>query len=231
MEAAQQYFTIRGTYPENKDTFFKTTTFIGAIFPTGISHEERQFIVDSGASVHLMSKSDLTHEEKETVGKSEESCTIITANGSIIATEEAALSVGKLCEEHMVSRRMEGKTIAQFTQMAKTIASRKIGYRWSYLELLSTHVPSGDAEAASGNRTPTGSGSREQDIPDWLQQFTDGLAEGEPGSSVSTGETIPKTLPPRTPARRSNKSGRKHNLFTHFPKDPICDMCKRTKTS
>ena len=34
-----------------------------------------------------------------------------------------------------------------------------------------------DADAASGDRTPTASGDREQDFPDWLKPFTEGLVE------------------------------------------------------
>ena len=29
----------------------------------------------------------------------------------------------------------------------------------------------------------------------------------------------------------SNRAGRKHNLVTHFPKDPICEVCRRTKVT
>ena len=59
--------------------------------------------------------------------------------------------------------------------------------------------PRSDAEVASGYRTPTASGDREEDLfqigfkhlrKDWW--------EGESGSSSSAGETIPKTLPPHT---------------------------------
>ena len=63
----------------------------GAISWTGISLEEREFTVDSGASVHMMSKSDLAQRQKETIRKSKESCTVLTAKGTITATEEATL--------------------------------------------------------------------------------------------------------------------------------------------
>ena len=78
------------------------------------------------------------------------------------------------------------------------IASRKLVFRQSYLELTG---PRSDADAASGNR--------EQDLPDWRQPFTEGLEEGESVSSSSAGETIP----PHLPARPSNKSGEKHHLL------------------
>ena len=73
-----------------------------------------------------------------------------------------------------------------------------------------------DAEAASEDRTPTPSGGRKHDIPDWLQPSTEGLVEGESGSSGSAGETSPITPPPNIPARPSNKLAGKHNLFIQF---------------
>ena len=42
---------------------FNTVT--GAISRTGIGHKERVFMVELDASMHLMSKSDLIHEEKQ----------------------------------------------------------------------------------------------------------------------------------------------------------------------
>ena len=53
-------------------------------------------MVDSGASVHMMSNSDLIREGKTANRKSKESCSIITANGSITATEEAIVHVRDL---------------------------------------------------------------------------------------------------------------------------------------
>ena len=43
--------------------------------------------------MHMMSKSDLTGKKKETIRNSEESCTIVKANGTITTTEEATFYV------------------------------------------------------------------------------------------------------------------------------------------
>ena len=74
-------YKIRGTHQGNKDTFLKTKTVTGAISRS--SHDEREFALDSSASMHVMSLSDLIHEEKQTIWKSKESCMIVEANGSI----------------------------------------------------------------------------------------------------------------------------------------------------
>ena len=41
-ECTLTVYKVRGTYQENKDTFFKTKTVAGGFSSTGISHEERE---------------------------------------------------------------------------------------------------------------------------------------------------------------------------------------------
>ena len=86
-----------------------------------IKVEEREFVVDSSASMHMISRKDLNSAELETVTTSRSPITIITANGEVQTNEEATvyvreldiflsvklledtpafLSLGKLCDEH-----------------------------------------------------------------------------------------------------------------------------------
>ena len=83
--------------------------------------EEREFVVDSGASMHMISKKDLSNAEMETLTKSCSPTIVITANGEVQTHEEAivyvkeldifltmkvlentpaVLSLGKLCDEN-----------------------------------------------------------------------------------------------------------------------------------
>ena len=83
--------------------------------------EEREFVVDSGASMHMISKKDLSNAEMDTLTKSCSPTTVITANGEVQTHEEAivyvkalgifltmkvlentpaVLSLGKLCDEN-----------------------------------------------------------------------------------------------------------------------------------
>ena len=83
--------------------------------------EEREFVVDSGASMHMISKKDLSDAEMDTVTKSCSPTIVITANGEVQTHEEATvyvkeldifltmkvlentpavLSLGKLCDEN-----------------------------------------------------------------------------------------------------------------------------------
>ena len=86
--------------------------------------EEREFVVDSGASMHMISKKDLSNAEMDTLTKLCSPTVVITANGEVQTHEEAivyvkeldiflkmkvlentpaVLSLGKLCDENEYS--------------------------------------------------------------------------------------------------------------------------------
>ena len=58
--------------------------------------EEREFIVDSGASMHMISKKDLNDAEMDTLTKSCNPTIVITANGEVQTHEEATVYVKEL---------------------------------------------------------------------------------------------------------------------------------------
>ena len=83
--------------------------------------EDRMFVVDSGASMHMLNKIDLSSDEMDTLRRSRNPTTVVTANGEVETNEEAQvfvhdldlfvtvqlldetpadLSLGKLCSEH-----------------------------------------------------------------------------------------------------------------------------------
>ena len=89
-----------------------------------LNPEEREFVVDSGASMHMISKKDLSKAEMDTLTKSCSPTIVITANGEVQTHEEAivyvkeldifltmkvlentpaVLSLGKLCDENWYS--------------------------------------------------------------------------------------------------------------------------------
>ena len=90
-------------------------------FASTLKLEEREFVVDSGASMHTISKKDLSEAEMDTLTKSCSPTIVITANGEVQTHEEAivyvkeldifltmkilentpaVLSLGKLCDEN-----------------------------------------------------------------------------------------------------------------------------------
>ena len=58
--------------------------------------EEREFVVDSGASMHMISKKDLSNAEMDTLTTSCSPTIVITANGEVQTHEEAIVYVKKL---------------------------------------------------------------------------------------------------------------------------------------
>ena len=88
---------------------------------SSLKPEEREFVVDSGASMHMISKKDLNSAEMDTSTTSRSLTTVMTANGEVQTREEATvyvreldffltmkvientpvvLSLGKLCDEN-----------------------------------------------------------------------------------------------------------------------------------
>ena len=58
--------------------------------------EEREFVVDSGASMHMISRKDLSKAEMDTLTKSCSPTIVITANGEVQTHEEAIVHVKEL---------------------------------------------------------------------------------------------------------------------------------------
>ena len=58
--------------------------------------EEREFVVDSGASMHMVSEKDLNSAELETTWTSRSPTTVMTANGEVQTREEATVDVKHL---------------------------------------------------------------------------------------------------------------------------------------
>ena len=56
---------------------------------SNLNLEEREFVVDSGASMHMISKKDLSDAEMDTLTKSCSPTIVITANGEVQTHEEA----------------------------------------------------------------------------------------------------------------------------------------------
>ena len=86
-----------------------------------MKQEGREFVADSGASMHMFSKKDLNSAELETMRMSRNPTTVMTANGEVQTREDATkyvkeldlfvtvmlleetpavLSLGKLCDDH-----------------------------------------------------------------------------------------------------------------------------------
>ena len=63
---------------------------------SNLKPEEREFVVDSGASMHMISKKDLSDAEMDTLTKSCSPTIVITANGEVQTHEVATVYVKEL---------------------------------------------------------------------------------------------------------------------------------------
>ena len=106
---------------KDKTAFFSLSENGCLPAPSTLKPEEREFVVDFGASMHRISKKDLNSAELETVTTSRSPMTLTTAHGEVQTNEEATvyvreldifltmklledtlavLSLVKLCDEH-----------------------------------------------------------------------------------------------------------------------------------
>ena len=80
---------------KNKAAFFSPSE--NRCLPaSNLKPEEREFVVHSGASVHMISKKDLFSAEMDTLTKSCSPTIVITANGEVQTHEEATVYVKEL---------------------------------------------------------------------------------------------------------------------------------------
>ena len=78
---------------KNKAAFFSPSENRCLPAPSNLEPEEPEFVVDSGASMHMISKKDLNSAEMDTLTKSFSPTTVITANGEVQTHEEATVYV------------------------------------------------------------------------------------------------------------------------------------------
>ena len=76
---------------KNKTAFFSPSENWCLPAPSNLKPEEREFIIDARASMHMISKKDLNSVEMDTLMKSCSPTTVITANGEVQTHEEASV--------------------------------------------------------------------------------------------------------------------------------------------
>ena len=117
VEVGQKYLKLK---EKNKAASFSPSEY-RCLPASTLKPEEREFVVDSGASMHMISREDLNSAEMDTLTKSCSPMVVITANGEVQTNEEATVCVkeldvfltmkvledtpavfwlGKLCDEH-----------------------------------------------------------------------------------------------------------------------------------
>ena len=80
VKAGQKCVKIKGAW---KSSIFSPSENWCLLAPSTLKPEEREFVVDSGASMHMISIKDLNDAEMETLTKSCSPTIVITANGEV----------------------------------------------------------------------------------------------------------------------------------------------------
>ena len=161
---------------------------------------EREFVVDSGASMHMVSKRDLNSAELETVRTSRSPTTVTTANGEVQTKEEATenvkalvlfvtvmfleetpvvLCLGKLCEDHGCTNHWTSGQKPHLTKDGKRIDCNTSNYVPFAVPGLST--------SSSTTPTPTSSTSSSQHSLFDVNRYTENPV---PERSGSTSEEV-----------------------------------------
>ena len=87
VEAGQKCVKLK---EHQRATFFSPSE--NRCFPaSNLKLEEREFVFDSGASMHMISKKDLSDAEMDTLTKSCSPTIVTTANGEVQTQEEATV--------------------------------------------------------------------------------------------------------------------------------------------
>ena len=158
--------------------------------------EEREFVVDPGASMHVVSKRGLNSAELETMRISRNPTTVMTANGEVQTREEATvyvkeldlfvtvmllentpplLSLGKLCEDHRYNNHWISDEKPHLIKKGKRIDCNFSNY-------VPFVVPGLQASSSSTTSTPTSASSSSQDfIPD--NRYTENPVTERSGST------------------------------------------------
>ncbi|MDE0821157.1 MAG: DNA (cytosine-5-)-methyltransferase [Opitutales bacterium] len=216
----------------------------------GLGDHTRRYIVDSGASIHLVDLHDLTVQERSAQRKMKKAIHLTTANGGVQAEYETdvyvqeldiwvvavllentppVLSLGKLVDEHTLRYIWEPNEIpylenAQGTQF-RCFPTHNVPFITVGTQVLDT-----------------GGGEQAADTQPQLDE-----ARSDPEQSVQTTPEVRVDCEPVPKARAASKKASakpkirkkkstqcspcaEHNLFTHFPKDSNCDVCNSCKT-
>ena len=78
-----------------KATFFSPTNEWCLPAPSVIKPEERAFVVDSGASMHMVSRKDFNSAELETVRVCKSPTTVVAGSGEVLIKEEATVCMSE----------------------------------------------------------------------------------------------------------------------------------------
>ena len=182
--------------------------------------EEGEFVVDSGASIHMVSKKDLNSAESEAMRTSRSPTTVMTDNGEVQTREEATVYVKHLdsIRQSYVSWRNSRSSFIGETlwgssgffippdQRSKTTSHQKWQENWlqkkNYVPFA---VPGLWASSSSTTSSPTSPSSSSQDSVFDVNRYTENPVQERSGST--SGELRGHPLHETTETENKNKNG------------------------
>ena len=131
---------------EDKATFHSLSEEWFVLAASTIDPEEREFVVDSGASMHVVSKKDPNEAELETVRISKNPIMVVTANGVVQTKEEATVYVRALDLFVTLMLLEKHQQFSHWEHSAKTLGTVTIGRvarnhisSWKARRFIATH--------------------------------------------------------------------------------------------
>ena len=248
--------------------------------------EEREFVVDSGASMHMVSKKDLNSAELETMRTSKSPTTVMTANDEVRTTEgapvcvkqldlfvkvmlleetPAVLSLGTLCEDYQSTYhwtsgqkphliRNDKKNDCNTSNFCGSwfVSEFFLDCTFTYFSIIFITGFRIWCQQIHQNPVPERSGSTSEE-----PRETRSMNPQKPKTKIKMGSAkkykrdisheLPATEPWGNPEQESQDTSKSshvlpmeprakvepgsgtHSVFSHFPKDPNCDICLKAK--
>ena len=173
----------------DKASLYSSVEPTAMLAPTSKSPEERNFVVNSRASMHTLCKKDWSSEELDTLRRSRNNTAMVLASGEMQTNDEAhihvhdldlcvtmqlleqtpaVLSLGKLCEDHGYSCQWVSGQKPRLTKEKKTVICKTDNF--------SLLVPG--LSANSGSNSSSTSTLRDFSSTSPAQERSDGLASG-----------------------------------------------------
>ena len=192
--------------------------------------ERKKCVVDSGASMHMVSKRDLNSAELWTMRTSKNPTTVMTANGEVQTREEATVHVkelylfvtvvlleetpavlflGKLCKDHGYTYHWTSGQKPHLTKNGKEIDCNIPNYVPFVVPGLST--------SSSTTSTPTSSSSSSQESVFDVSRYTENPVPERSGSTSEELRSNPMHKPTETEKKKNGREEVQSDLLHELP--------------
>ncbi|MDP7560267.1 MAG: DNA cytosine methyltransferase, partial [Planctomycetota bacterium] len=181
----------------------------------------RLYIVDSGASYHMIDAAELTDKELSTKRQLKRIIRLQTANGVCEVKEDVAIYVREL---RLTVRALLSSGCPPILSLGKLCNEHRFRYVWNAEDV--PYLKKGNVKV---HCDPT---SNVPFITESLEAPKDDRPAETQGKLKAKAKAKPKAKPKKKKDVRKTQVSKdaKHNIWTHFPKDMECEICRSCKT-